>query len=198
MSQLVLVLYYSRHGSTARLAGEIAAGVESIAGAEARVRTVPEVATTTTKVQPAVPPDGAPYAELGDLKECDALVLGSPTRFGNMAAPLKHFLDTTSADWLSGSLIGKPAGVFCSTGSQHGGHESTLLSMMVPLLHHGMLVAGVPYSESALNETRGGGGPYGAGHVAGDDPALRPNEIQIARAQGKRIAELAVRLAGSG
>ena len=167
MNATVLVLFASRHGGTARLAGHVARGVESIDGATARVRTVPAVHAATEPAAPAVPPEGAPYATLDDLDECHALALGSPTRFGNMAAEMKAFWDSTSGLWLSGALIDKPAGVFTSSASPHGGQESTLLTMMVPLLHHGMLLCGVPYSVPELNSTPGGGSPYGAGHVAG-------------------------------
>ncbi len=194
MSISVLVLYYSRHGSTRALADEIAAGVMSVADADAMLRTVPELTTVVSTPQPAVPNEGAPFVELEDLQQCDALALGSPTRFGNMAAPLKHFWDATTTQWLNGALVSKPAGVFCSTGSQHGGHESTLLSMMIPLLHHGMVIAGIPYTEPALNQTQHGGGPYGAGHVAHNRGPLERDEIQIARTLGRRLAELATRM----
>ncbi|MGD9388694.1 MAG: NAD(P)H:quinone oxidoreductase, partial [Gammaproteobacteria bacterium] len=162
----VLVLYYSRHGSTAALARQVARGVGSVQDAEAVLRTVPPVAPETREAAPPVPAEGAPYATLEDLRGCDALALGSPTRFGNMAAPLKYFLDGTSELWLEGALSGKPAGVFTSTASQHGGQESTLLTMMVPLLHHGALVLGLPYTLQPLNDTRSGGTPYGPSHVA--------------------------------
>jgi NAD(P)H dehydrogenase (quinone) len=190
----VLVLYYSRGGRTAALARQAARGVES-AGGIARLRTVPPVATTTTKAEPPVPSDGPPYAELADLVETDALLLGSPTRFGNMAAPLKHFLDTTSELWLGGRLVDKPAGVFTATSSAHGGQESTLLSMQLPLLHHGMLIVGVPYTEAALFETRTGGSPYGASHLATEwNTALSKEENDVARALGARVTRIAARL----
>jgi len=193
----VLVLYYSRHGSTAALARQVARGIESVAGVQARVRSVPPVSTDTEATAPAVPESGAPYATSKDLRECAGLVLGSPTRFGNMAAPLKYFLDGTSDLWLSGVLIGKPAAVFTSTGSQHGGNESTLLTMMLPLLHHGMVLVGLPYSEPALSGTDSGGTPYGASHIAGTAGKPRPltrDESTLAQALGKRVAELARKL----
>jgi NAD(P)H dehydrogenase (quinone) len=193
----VLVLYYSRGGRTAALARQAARGVES-AGAVARLRTVPPVATTSA--MPAdrspVPADGPPYVELDDLSESDGLLLGSPTRFGNMAAPLKHFLDSTSELWLSGRLVNKPAGVFTSSSSPHGGQESTLLSMQLPLLHHGMVIVGVPYTEAALFETRTGGSPYGATHVATPwNTALSADESAVAQALGARVARFARALA---
>lgn len=192
----ILILYYSRGGSVAQLARQIARGVESVDGMQARLRTVPPVTTNLDGRAADVPDSGAPFVQKADLAECAGLLLGSPTRFGNMAAPMKHFLDGTGAEWASGSLIGKPAGVFTSTASLHGGQESTLLSMMLPLLHHGMMIVGVPYSEDALNTTRSGGTPYGASHVAGgrDEPRPTDEESVIARAQGRRIAELARRL----
>ena len=192
----ILVLYYSRGGSVARLARQIARGVDEVEGARARLRTVPPVAPVTEQAAPPEPEDGAPYVDKADLAECAGLLLGSPTRFGNMAAPVKHFLDTLGAEWASGTLIGKPAGVFTSTATMHGGQESTLLSMMVPLLHHGCVIAGIPYSETALNSTRSGGTPYGASHVAGakDDPQLTDDETALARALGRRVAQLALRL----
>ncbi|MCL5041601.1 MAG: NAD(P)H:quinone oxidoreductase [Gammaproteobacteria bacterium] len=185
----VLVLYYSRHGATAEMARAIADGIEQ-AGLEARLRTVPEVGPQTRELQPAVPPHGAIYCTEDDLRNCAALALGSPTRFGNMAAPLKYFIDGTSSLWLSGSLIGKPAAVFTSTASLHGGQESTLLSMQLPLLHHGMLLLGLPYSEAALTRTQGGGTPYGASHHAGSDGKrkLDNDEHQLCRALGQRLA----------
>ena len=187
----ILVLYYSRGGRTAALARHAARGVES-AGAIARLRTVPPVAATTTATLPPVPGDGPPYAELADLVETDGLLLGSPTRFGNMAAPLKHFLDSTSELWLSGALVDKPAGVFTSSSSPHGGQESTLLSMQLPLLHHGMIIVGVPYTEAALFDTRTGGSPYGASHLATQwNTALSGDEIEVAKALGARVARLA-------
>ena len=192
----ILVLYYSRQGSTAALARQVCRGVEAVVGMRARLRTVPPVTVTTAPLDPAVPADGPPYAEHSDLADCAGLILGSPTRFGNMAAPLKHFLDGTSALWLTGALVDKPAAVFTSTQSQHGGQESTLLSMMLPLLHHGMFIVGLPYSENALNETRGGGTPYGASHVVGGAAhgELSEPEAQLARALGARVANLARRL----
>ena len=191
----ILVLYYSRHGATAEMARQIARGVE-LSGLEARVRTVPGISSECAAVAPEIPEEGALYASLDDLRQCSGLILGSPTRFGNMAAPLKYFIDGTSSLWLTGELVGKPAGVFTSTASLHGGQESTLLSMLLPLLHHGMLVTGLPYSESALLETRGGGTPYGASHHAGADGkrALDQHEISLCRALGKRIAQTAQRL----
>jgi NAD(P)H dehydrogenase (quinone) len=189
----VLVLYYSRQGSTAALARQICRGVESVAGMRARLRTVPPVATTTVMQDPAVPNEGPPYATQDDLAECAGLLLGSPTRFGNMAAPLKHFLDGTSGLWLTGALAGKPAAVFTSTQSLHGGQESTLLSMMLPLLHHGMYLVGIPYTERGLHETQAGGTPYGASHVASGG-ALTDVERDLAQALGRRVAALAQRL----
>ena len=192
----ILVLYYSRHGATRRLAELIAQGIESVAGCEAVLRTVPAVSTVAEATEPAIPTSGAPYVEAADLDDCAALALGSPTRFGNMAAPLKYFLDGTSAEWLSGTLAGKPACVFTSTGSLHGGQESTLLSMMLPLLHHGMLIVGLPYTEAALMTTADGGSPYGATHwsgVNGDRP-LANDSRQLAIALGKRLADTARKL----
>ncbi len=194
MNSTILVLYYSRGGRTAALARHAARGVES-AGAIARIRTVPPVAATTTASDPPTPKDGPPYAELSDLVEADGLLLGSPTRFGNMAAPLKHFLDSTSELWLAGTLADRPAGVFTATSSAHGGQESTLLSMMLPLLHHGMLIVGVPYTEAALFDTRTGGSPYGATHLATAwNTALSKDEIAVAHALGARVARIAIRL----
>ncbi|MCK9529848.1 MAG: NAD(P)H:quinone oxidoreductase [Gammaproteobacteria bacterium] len=189
----ILVLYYSRTGATAEMARHIARGVNEVPGMHARVRTVPPVSTTCESVAPAIPDDGPPYVEARDLEECAGLLLGSPTRFGNMAAPMKYFLDTTSSQWLAGSLAGKPAGVFTSTGSIHGGQESTLLSMMLPLLHHGMVLVGIPYSESALLTTQSGGTPYGASHLAGpaDDRPVSEDEKALCRAQGRRVAHIA-------
>ncbi|TBV02635.1 NAD(P)H:quinone oxidoreductase [Phytopseudomonas dryadis] len=191
----ILVLYYSRHGATADMARHIARGAE-MQGLEARLRTVPAVSSECEAVADSIPADGPPYASLDDLKHCAGLVLGSPTRFGNMAAPLKYFLDGTSNLWLTGSLVGKPAAVFTSTASLHGGQETTLLSMLLPLLHHGMLITGLPYSESALLETRGGGTPYGASHHAGADGkrALDEHEITLCRALGQRLASTALKL----
>ena len=193
----VLVLYYSRGGSVARLARQIARGIGEIDGVSARLRTVPPVAPVTVEAAPPEPEDGAPYVEKSDLSECAGLILGSPTRFGNMAAPMKHFIDTLGAEWASGTLAGKPAAVFTSTASMHGGQESTLLSMLVPLLHHGCVIAGIPFTEPLLSTTRSGGTPYGASHVAGakDDPQLTDDEAVLARALGRRIAALAVKLA---
>ncbi len=193
----VLVLYYSRGGSVARLARQIARGIGEVEGVSARLRTVPPVAPVTVEAAPPEPEDGAPYVEKRDLAECAGLLIGSPTRFGNMAAPMKHFIDTLGAEWASGTLAGKPAAVFTSTASMHGGQESTLLSMLVPLLHHGCVIAGIPYTEPLLSSTRSGGTPYGASHVAGakDEPQLTDEESVLARALGRRIAGLAVRLA---
>ncbi|HEY0766988.1 MAG TPA: NAD(P)H:quinone oxidoreductase [Steroidobacteraceae bacterium] len=193
----ILVLYYSRSGATAELARQVCRGVEGVAGASARLRTVPPVSAENAGPAKPVPASGAPYATVDDLREMDGLVLGSPTRFGNMAAPLKYFLDGTASLWLSGVLAGKPAGVFTSTQTMHGGQETTLLSMMLPLLHHGMYLVGLPYTERALNETQGGGTPYGASHVSGPDAtaALTDHEKALAQALGKRVASLAVRLA---
>jgi NAD(P)H dehydrogenase (quinone) len=192
----ILVLFYSRKGSTAELARHVCRGVESVSGARARLRTVPQVAAVVEQAQAPVPADGPPYATHDDLRECDGLVLGSPTRFGNMAAPLKHFLDGTSALWVSGALAGKPAAVFTSTQTMHGGQETTLLSMMLPLLHHGMVIVGLPYTEAALNQTVTGGSPYGASHVAGSEAhaKLSEDERTLASRLGRRVAELAVRL----
>jgi len=194
----VLILYYSRGGSVAKLARQIARGVEE-AGAVARLRTVPPVAPVTTTCAPPEPEEGAPYATQEDLAECSALILGSPVRFGNMAAPLKHFLDNSGALWASGALVGKPAAVFCSGGTMHGGQESTLLSMLLPLLHHGMLIAGLPFTQAPLSTTQTGGTPYGASHVAGeeDDLPLSEEEKVLAKALGRRIAELAARLSSN-
>ena len=197
-SPYVLVLYYSRHGKTAEMAKLIARGIES-AGLEARLRTVPEVSPVSEATAPAVPDDGAVYCTLDDIKHCSGLVLGSPTRFGNMAAPLKYFLDTTSNLWLTGALIDKPASVFTSTSSLHGGQETTLTSMMTPLMHHGMVIAGLPYSEAGLSTTSSGGTPYGATHWAGPngDRELSKEEIGLCKAQGARMATLAKRLSGA-
>jgi NAD(P)H dehydrogenase (quinone) len=192
----ILVLYYSRGGSVANLARHVARGVGEIAGMSARLRTVPPVAAITQVASPPEPDEGAPYVSRQDLADCAGLLLGSPTRFGNMAAPLKHFIDGLGAEWASGTLVDKPAGVFTSTSTMHGGQEATLLSMMLPLLHHGCVVAGIPYTEPMLSTTRGGGTPYGASHVAGtaDDPQPSDDEAQLARALGRRIAQLAARL----
>ena len=192
----ILVLFYSRKGATAELARQVCRGVESVSGARSRLRTVPAVTTVVDQPQPAVPAEGPPYVTHADLRECDGLVLGSPTRFGNMAAPLKHFLDGTSLLWQRGALAGKPACVFTSTGSLHGGQEATLLSMMLPLLHHGMYIVGLPYTEAALNHTTSGGSPYGASHVVGNEtqPKLSDDERVLAQLLGKRVAEVAVKL----
>lgn len=192
----ILILYYSRHGATHALAELIAQGVESVAGCEARLRTVPPVSANCEATAPLIPDDGPPYVEVEDLRECAALALGSPTRFGNMAAPLKYFLDSTSAEWLSGSLAGKPACVFTSTGSMHGGQESTLLSMMLPLMHHGMMILGIPYSEPDLMLTSSGGSPYGATHWSGLDGKQKITEEsrKLAIALGKRLASTALAL----
>jgi NAD(P)H dehydrogenase (quinone) len=192
----ILVLYYSRHGATRKLAEMIAQGIESVAGADARLRTVPAVSTVAEATAPDVPSSGAPYVELQDLADCAGLALGSPTRFGNMAAALKYFLDGTSADWLAGTLSGKPAVVFTSTGSLHGGQESTLLSMMMPLLHHGMLVMGLPYTHPELMTTASGGSPYGATHWSGidGDKSITDDERRLAIALGRRLATAAVKL----
>jgi len=189
----VLVLYYSRHGSTKKMAELIAQGIESVPGCSARLRTVPAISTVTEAVESAIPAEGAPYVELSDLKECAAIALGSPTRFGNMASAMKYFWDGTVADWLSGSLNGKPACVFTSTGSLHGGQESTLLSMMLPLLHHGMLMVGLPYTHPALMATSSGGSPYGASHWSGADgkKAITEESRQLAVALGARLATTA-------
>jgi NAD(P)H dehydrogenase (quinone) len=194
----ILVLYYSVGGSVRRMAELVAEGVERVPGARARLRTVPKVAPVTQVAAPAVPPEGAPYAELKDLADCAGLALGSPTRFGNMAAPLKYFLDGTSSFWLPGTLAGKPACVFTSTASMHGGQETTLVSMMLPLLHHGMLLVGTPYTQAELNATRTGGTPYGPSHFAGvaDDQPVTEHERALCIAQGKRIAEIALKLSG--
>ena len=191
----VLVLYYSRNGSVSEMARQIARGIEQ-GGMEARLRTVPAISTECEAVAPSIPDEGALYANLDDLKHCSALALGSPTRFGNMAAPLKYFLDGTSNLWLTGALVGKPAGVFTSTASLHGGQESTLLSMLLPLMHHGMLVTGLPYSESALLHTTAGGTPYGPSHHAGADGkrGLDEHEIALCRALGQRLATIALKL----
>ena len=192
----VLVLYYSVGGSVRPMAEHIAVGIERVPSAAARLRTVPRV-STGIGATPAVPESGPPYCELGDLEECAGLALGSPTRFGNMAAPLKHFWDSTGLLWQRGTLAGKPACVFTSTASLHGGQETTLVSMMLPLLHHGMLVIGLPYTQAELNATRAGGTPYGASHFAGiaDDQPLTPDERALCIAQGKRLAELTLKLA---
>ncbi|MGB3460523.1 NAD(P)H:quinone oxidoreductase [Rhodanobacter lindaniclasticus] len=197
MTREILVLYYSRNGNTAQLARLIARGIEEVPGMGARLRQVPPVAPVTEVAQPPEPADGAPYVDKQDLVDCVGLAMGSPTRFGNMAAPMKHFLDTTGAEWASGALEGKPAALFTSTGTMHGGQESTLLSMAIPLLHHGMLLVGIPFTEAALSMTRTGGTPYGASHVAGAkaDQPISEQERELARALGRRLADVARRLA---
>ena len=193
----ILIVYYSRHGATAELARHAARGVESTPGCHATVRTVPPVSAESERPVRAIPDSGAPFATLDDLRRCDGLLLGSPTRFGNMAAPLKYFLDGTSTLWLDGTLSGKPAGLFSSTQTLHGGQETTLLSMALPLIHHGMLLVGIPFTERGLNQTRTGGTPYGATHVAGLAPqpaALSEDEAILAQALGKRVAEVAATL----
>ncbi len=194
----ILILYYSRHGAVKQMAQLIARGVEQVPNIGARLRTVPQVSAVSEAVEPATPESGAPYAELKDLEECVGLALGSPTRFGNMAAPLKYFLDSTSGLWLKGALSGKPAAVFTSTGSMHGGQETTLISMALPLLHHGMLLVGIPYTEAVLSSTTGGGTPYGASHVAGltSDREITEDEKQLCIALGKRLAGSALKLLG--
>lgn len=196
----ILILYYSRQGATRAMAERLAAGVESVRGIEARLRTVPPVSPTCEAVDPEIPAEGAIYADLDDLRHCTGLALGSPTRFGNMAAPLKHFIDTTSELWLGGALIDRPATAFTSTSSLHGGQETTLISMLLPLLHHGMVYAGLPYSEVELMETQAGGTPYGASHLAGkrSDRPLDDHERRLAFAQGKRLARLALALGHHG
>jgi NAD(P)H dehydrogenase (quinone) len=193
----VLVLYYSRTGAVRSLADAIAEGIERVPQMRARVRTVPPVSAVCEATEPDIPASGPPYCELADLQQCAGLALGSPTRFGNMAAPLKHFLDTTSELWLAGTLVDKPAGVFTSTSSAHGGQESTLLSMQLPLLHHGMLIVGLPYSEPGLMTTRSGGTPYGASHLAGinADQPVSEEERRLCLALGTRLAGVAAKLA---
>lgn len=192
----ILVLHYSTHGATRQMAQLIARGVESIADCSARLRTVPRISTVCESVESDIPTAGAPYVTLDDLQQCAGLVLGSPTRFGNMAAPMKYFWDSTVADWLKGTLIGKPASVFTSSGTLHGGNESTLITMMLPLLHHGMLIVGTPYSETALMSTTTGGTPYGASHWAGTESnqPISEAERQLCLAQGRRIAQIAKKL----
>ncbi len=192
----VLVLYYSLHGNVARMARSVARGIDEVDGMQARLRCVPKVSTVCEASEDSVPADGPPYVTREDLEECAALALGSPTRFGNMAAPLKYFLDGTAAQWLSGTLVGKPAAVFTSTSTLHGGQESTLLSMMLPLLHHGMLVLGIPYTEKDLTTTRSGGTPYGASHLAGphSDVAITDEEQRLCVALGRRLASVSARL----
>ncbi len=195
-SPYVLVLYYSRHGSVAEMARQVARGVEQVTGIEARIRTVPAVSANCEAVEDDIPADGPLYCSMDDLKNCAGLVMGSPTRFGNMAAAMKYFVDSSSSLWLSGAMIDKPAAVFTSTSSLHGGQESTLLSMMLPLLHHGMVTVGIPYSEAALMNTASGGTPYGASHMAGknNDRQLDIDESSLCQALGKRVASLALRL----
>ena len=196
---ILLVLYYSRHGATRKMADLICQGIDSVPGCEARLRTVPAVSTVTEASAPGIPTQGPPYVELADLRECDGLALGSPTRFGNMASAMKYFWDGTSAEWLSGTLAGKPACVFTSTGSLHGGQESTLLSMMLPLLHHGMLLLGLPYTEAQLMTTAGGGSPYGASHWSGlnNDRQIDEDSRSLAIALGRRLAQTALKLRGT-
>lgn len=193
----ILVLYYSQGGAVKEMAKLIARGIESVNGAKARIRTVPEVSANCEATESDIPSSGDPYVELRDLEECIGLALGSPTRFGNMAAPMKYFLDSTTSLWLKGTLISKPAAVFTSTGSMHGGNESTLLTMMLPLMHHGMLMVGLPYSEPALSATQSGGTPYGASHIGGamDDKKITEDEKKLCLALGKRLAETALKLA---
>ena len=192
----ILVLYYSQGGAVRDMAQLVARGVEMVEGARARIRTVPKVSANCEATEPDIPASGAPYVELRDLEECAGMALGSPTRFGNMAAPMKYFLDATSGLWLKGALIGKPASLFTSSASMHGGNEATLLSMMIPLLHHGMLIVGLPYSEPELTSTTAGGTPYGASHVAGpsDDRPITEAERKLCIALGKRLAETALKL----
>jgi len=193
----ILVLYYSQGGAVKEMAQVIARGIESVNGAKARIRTVPKVSANCEATEAEVPSSGAPYVELQDLEECAGLALGSPTRFGNMAAPMKYFLDGTTSLWLKGAMIGKPAAVFTSSGSMHGGNETTLLTMMLPLLHHGMLMVGLPYSEPALSSTTTGGTPYGASHIGGamNDRPISEDEKKLCLALGKRLAETALKLA---
>jgi NAD(P)H dehydrogenase (quinone) len=195
----ILVLYYSRHGATRKMAEYIAQGIESVAGCDARLRTVPAISTVAEAVEADIPQDGPPYVELRDLEECDGLALGSPTRFGNMASAMKYFWDGTSAQWLAGTLTGKAACVFTSTGSLHGGQESTLLSMMLPLLHHGMILLGLPYTEADLMTTASGGTPYGASHWAGVGgmQAITAESRNLAQALGRRLAQTSRQLRGS-
>jgi len=191
----ILIVYYSRFGSVSRMAQQIALGVESVADCQAVVRCVPEISANNEQIEPAVPSEGASYATLDDLKHCDGLILGSPSYFGNVAAALKYYLDQSSQIWLSGAMIGKPAGVFTATSSHHGGQETVLMSMMIPLLHHGMLISGIPYSEPALQQTQSGGTPYGASHVSGSSgQPLTDDENAICKALGRQIAELSIKL----
>ena len=196
-SKDILVVYYSRSGHVAQLARLVARGVEEVPGMRARLRSVPPVAAVTAVAAPTVPEEGAPYATLDDLRECAGVILGSPTRFGNMAAPLKHFIDSTGAEWASGALVGKIAAAFTSTSTQHGGQETTLVTMLLPLLHHGAIVVGLPYTEAALSDTRGGGTPYGASHVSGTggEREIDKDERALARALGRRVATIAAKLA---
>lgn len=195
--QEILVLYYSRGGAVREMAQVIARGIDSVSGVKARIRTVPNISANCEATEPEIPEQGAPYAELADLEQCIGLALGSPTRYGNMAAALKYFIDSTTPLWLKGALIGKPAAIFTSSGSLHGGNETTLLTMMLPLLHHGMTIVGLPYSEPALSTTQSGGTPYGASHIGGamDDQPLSDDERQLCLALGKRLAETALKLA---
>lgn len=197
MKPYILVLYYSRYGATAKMAQLIARGVEEVNGIEARIRTVPAVSTTIEATEPTIPAEGAPYVSLTDLEQCAGLAMGSPTRFGNMAAPMKYFIDGTIGLWMSGALINKPAGVFTSTSSLHGGQEVTLLSMMIPLIHHGMIIVGSPYSNPELLSTTTGGTPYGPSHLAGGESQLpiSPEEENLCKALGKRLGQLALKLA---
>jgi NAD(P)H dehydrogenase (quinone) len=190
----ILIIYYSRYGNTEKMANYIARGVESVAGAEAIVRTVPDVSTVCEKVAQTIPENGAPYATVEDLKQCDGLALGSPTHFGNMSAALKYFIDNSSSAWFSGGLNGKPAAVFTSTGSMHGGQELTLLTMMIPLLHHGMVLMGLPSNDSDILATATGGTPYGASHLSNGSPDLSDHEKAICQAIGTRLAETAIKL----
>ena len=192
----ILVLYYSQHGATRQMAQFIARGVEQVGGARARLRTVPKVSAVCEAIEPGIPDSGAPYAELRDLEECIGLALGSPTRFGNMASAMKYFWDGTGGVWMGHTLVGKPAALFTSTGTMHGGQESTLLSMMLPLLHHGMIIVGLPYSETELGTTQSGGTPYGASHVAGiaNDLTISEAEKKLCIALGKRLAQTALKL----
>lgn len=193
----VLVLYYSQSGSTAEMARTIARGIEEVEGIQARLRTVPAVSTVCEASAPLVPESGAPYAELQDLQECSGLILGSPTHFGNMAASLKHFIDGTGSLWMSGAMIDKPAAVFTSTASMHGGQESTLLSMLLPLMHHGMVLMGLPYSEAALHKTSTGGTPYGASRLNSGNAPLDDDEKALCLALGRRVAQAALKLQGA-
>lgn len=193
----ILILYYSRYGAVAEMANHVARGVSEISGIEARVRTVPKISTVCETVEPEIPTAGPPYATLDDLQNCAGLILGSPTRFGNMAAPLKYFIDSLGGLWLSGALAGKPSAVFSSSASLHGGQETTLLSMMLPLIHHGMIIVGLPYTETDLLKTKSGGTPYGSTHIAGDESKnpLTEEEKRLCKALGKRVAGVALRLA---